>query len=194
MLALWNVDSMHSEYGDVGHDPMAPPVSLGHNTPSAEEVTELYARALVAGATSIGAPTPRGMGRHQRLRGGSRRFPLGLCAQHVLHHRRGRKRHRCLGVAAAAPSSSRAPALLKLSNLPIRRITKDGLYCAPRAPWPQTLPPVRQLLDEGLDFGPATILVGKTVRGSQHSLRPWRWARAVPEGGSTGAKHSTRVA
>ncbi|GAA5229107.1 VOC family protein [Paeniglutamicibacter antarcticus] len=59
MLALWHVESMPGEYGDVGHGPLAPPVSLGHNTSSAKEVGVLYTRALAAGATSIGAPTTR---------------------------------------------------------------------------------------------------------------------------------------
>ncbi|GAB3815479.1 VOC family protein [Tessaracoccus terricola] len=56
MLALWNVASMPSEYGDVGHGPKAPPVSLGHNTTSAEEVRRHYERALAAGATSVSEP------------------------------------------------------------------------------------------------------------------------------------------
>ena len=62
MLALWNVESMPGEYGQVGHGPLAPPLSVGHNTASVEEVNELFARALAAGATSIGAPTLREWG------------------------------------------------------------------------------------------------------------------------------------
>lgn len=62
MLALWNVESMPGEYGDVGHGPLAPPLSLGHNTTSVEEVEDLYARALAAGATSVGAPMLRDWG------------------------------------------------------------------------------------------------------------------------------------
>lgn len=56
MLALWNVEAMPGEYGDVGHGPLAPPLSLGHNVSVAEHVDKLYARALAAGAESIGAP------------------------------------------------------------------------------------------------------------------------------------------
>lgn len=56
LLALWNVASMPSEYGDVGHGPLAPPMSLGHNVTDADQVERLYRRALAAGATSIGAP------------------------------------------------------------------------------------------------------------------------------------------
>lgn len=62
LLALWNVASMPGEYGDVGHGVQAPPMSLGHNTGSVEEVNDLYAKAMAAGATSIGAPTTREWG------------------------------------------------------------------------------------------------------------------------------------
>ncbi len=57
MLALWNVASMPSEYGEVGHGPLAPPISLGHNVPDAETVQQLYDRALAAGAQPINPPT-----------------------------------------------------------------------------------------------------------------------------------------
>lgn len=62
MLALWNVASMPGEYGQVGHGPLAPPLAVGHNTASVEEVAELYARALGAGASSISAPMVREWG------------------------------------------------------------------------------------------------------------------------------------
>lgn len=62
VLALWNVASMPGEYGDVGHGPQAPPMSLGHNTPSAEGVRVLHERALAAGATSISEPQTREWG------------------------------------------------------------------------------------------------------------------------------------
>ncbi|MBV1778377.1 VOC family protein [Paeniglutamicibacter sp. ABSL32-1] len=62
LLALWNVESMPGEYGQVGHGTLAPPLSVGHNTASAEEVSELYAGALAAGATSVSAPTRREWG------------------------------------------------------------------------------------------------------------------------------------
>ncbi len=57
LLALWNVESMPGEYGDVGHGPSAPPMSLGHNVSLAEHVEALYRRALDSGAESIGEPT-----------------------------------------------------------------------------------------------------------------------------------------
>lgn len=62
LLALWNVLSMPGEYGDVGHGAQAPPMSLGHNCDSPEQVEELYAMALAAGARSVSAPTDRDWG------------------------------------------------------------------------------------------------------------------------------------
>lgn len=62
MLALWNVESMPGEYGDVGHGTMAPPMSLGHNVSEAGQVEELYHRTLAAGAASISAPVERDWG------------------------------------------------------------------------------------------------------------------------------------
>lgn len=62
MLSLWNITSMPDEYGDVGHGPQAPPLSLGHNTTSAREVRRLFENAVAAGATVIGEPTQRPWG------------------------------------------------------------------------------------------------------------------------------------
>lgn len=62
LLGLWNVGSMPGEYGDVGHGRQAPPVSLGHNVGTAQEVHSLTERALAAGATLVTAPTTRDWG------------------------------------------------------------------------------------------------------------------------------------
>jgi len=62
LLALWDVTQMPTEYGDVAHGPSAPPMSLGRNASSADEVQALYAAALAAGATSVSAPTEREWG------------------------------------------------------------------------------------------------------------------------------------
>lgn len=62
LLALWNVEQMPTEYGDVGHGPQAAPVSLGHNVDRAERVHELYAAALAAGAGSVTEPQEREWG------------------------------------------------------------------------------------------------------------------------------------
>ncbi|NKX54101.1 VOC family protein [Arthrobacter mobilis] len=55
MLALWNVESMRREYGDVGHHESGPavPVSLGQNVDSPGEVDEAIRQALAAGATLV---------------------------------------------------------------------------------------------------------------------------------------------
>ncbi|MEW1952736.1 VOC family protein [Terrabacter sp. NPDC080008] len=62
LLALWDVARMPGEYGDVAHGPSAPPMSLGHNVDTAEQVQQLYAVALAAGATSVAAPAVREWG------------------------------------------------------------------------------------------------------------------------------------
>lgn len=62
LLALWDVTQMPSEYGDVGHGPSAPPLSLGHNVERPEHVEQLYAAALAAGATSVSVPAVREWG------------------------------------------------------------------------------------------------------------------------------------
>jgi predicted lactoylglutathione lyase len=57
ILALWNVESMRREYGDVGHrrDGPAIPVSLGRNVGSPAEVDEAIGQALAAGAALVAA-------------------------------------------------------------------------------------------------------------------------------------------
>lgn len=62
LLALWDVEQMPREYGDVAHGPSGPPMSLGHNVAAAEDVEQLYAAALAAGATSVTAPAQREWG------------------------------------------------------------------------------------------------------------------------------------
>ncbi len=62
MLALWDVVQMPSEYGEVGHSRLAPPISLGHNVRSDEEVEIYYRRALNAGASSVNEPTKQSWG------------------------------------------------------------------------------------------------------------------------------------
>ncbi|MGB3303041.1 VOC family protein [Gordonia sp. (in: high G+C Gram-positive bacteria)] len=57
MLALWNVVSMPSEYGAVGHGELAPPMSLGHNVADPETVSRMFEEALAAGATAVNPPT-----------------------------------------------------------------------------------------------------------------------------------------
>lgn len=83
---------------------------------------------------------------------------------------------------------------MKASILPIRRITEHPLAPAPRDRWPHTLPPVRQLLEQGLDLGPATVFVGENGSGKSTLVEAIAQCYGLsPEGGSTGAQHSTRV-
>jgi predicted ATPase len=63
----------------------------------------------------------------------------------------------------------------------------------PRDRWPATLPPVAQLLAEGLDLGAMTILVGENGAGKSTIVEGIATAFGLnPEGGSTGAMHRTR--
>ena len=62
MLALWDIEQMPFEYGNVGHGDMAPPISLGHNVHTDSEVDHHYRLALEAGATSISEPTAQPWG------------------------------------------------------------------------------------------------------------------------------------
>ena len=83
---------------------------------------------------------------------------------------------------------------MRISGLPIRRIAEHEHSPAPRNQWPQTLPPVRQLLDQGLDFGAATVFVGENGSGKSTLIEAIALGYGLsPEGGSTGAQHSTRA-
>jgi hypothetical protein len=62
LLALWSIEQMPSEYGDVAHGASAPPMSLGHNVERPDDVHRLHAAALAAGATEVSAPTEREWG------------------------------------------------------------------------------------------------------------------------------------
>ena len=80
------------------------------------------------------------------------------------------------------------------THLPIRRVEEyrdpDPM---PRDEWPATLPPIRQLLDEGLDLDPVTVFVGDNGVGKSTLIEAIALAFGMsPEGGSTGAHPSTR--
>ena len=53
LLALWSIDEMAREAGNVGHTSKAPPFTLGHNVDSAEEVAQVIRQAVAAGGTLI---------------------------------------------------------------------------------------------------------------------------------------------
>ncbi|WP_313816912.1 hypothetical protein [Citricoccus sp.] len=59
-----------------------------------------------------------------------------------------------------------------LSSLPIRRIEEHPLEPMGRDRWPATVAPVRQVLDEGLELGPATVLAALPA-ATLYELGPW---------------------
>ncbi|GAA1492128.1 AAA family ATPase [Curtobacterium herbarum] len=82
----------------------------------------------------------------------------------------------------------------RVRNQPVRRIEEyldpDPM---PRDEWPATLAPVRQLLDDGLELGPVTVLVGENGVGKSTLVEAVALAFGMaPEGGSTGSGHTTR--
>lgn len=81
-----------------------------------------------------------------------------------------------------------------LRPLPVRAVTEDAQHRLDRKTWPATLPAVRQLLDGGLEPGPLTVLVGENGSGKSTIVEAIAMAYGLsPEGGSTGARHSTRA-
>lgn len=80
------------------------------------------------------------------------------------------------------------------SQLPITRVSfNPRAEEFDRSSWPATMPCVRQVLDHGLDLGPLTILVGENGSGKSTLVEAiaQRFGLSA-EGGSTGARHSTR--
>jgi predicted ATPase len=76
---------------------------------------------------------------------------------------------------------------------PVRRVQArdDAEFAA--ASWPVVIPAVRQLLHDGLDLGQVTVLVGENGTGKSTILEAIAEAYGLnPEGGSTGAMHTTR--
>ena len=79
--------------------------------------------------------------------------------------------------------------------LPVRRVTEHALgERLDRSGWPATVPAVRQLLDDRLDLGPATVLVGANGAGKSTLVEAIAEAAGLnPEGGTHHVRHSTRV-
>jgi predicted ATPase len=85
----------------------------------------------------------------------------------------------------------RAVANRRISSLPVRRV--DGIPGKRPEGWPWSMTPVRQLLDDGLDLGPVTVLVGENGSGKSTLVEALAIAYGMSrEGGSTGARHATR--
>lgn len=54
LLCLWSIDDLAADAGeDVGHGHNAPPISLGHNVASADEVYSILDAAVAAGAVLV---------------------------------------------------------------------------------------------------------------------------------------------
>lgn len=87
---------------------------------------------------------------------------------------------------AAAMVSTRA-------ELPVMRITRAPQSELDDSCWPSTLPCVRQVLDDGLQLGPLTVLIGENGSGKSTLVEGIAQAYGLSaEGGSTGARHSSR--
>jgi predicted ATPase len=83
---------------------------------------------------------------------------------------------------------------MPLDRYPIRRLEEDPSNVLDRQKWPAVLPPVAQVLEDGLDLTPATVLVGENGSGKSTIVEAIALAYGLsPEGGSTGARHSTRA-
>lgn len=89
---------------------------------------------------------------------------------------------------------SRVGGLTVDATLPVRRIAKSAHAELDRAAWPATLPCVRQLLDSGLELGALTVFIGENGSGKSTLIEALAQAYGLSsEGGSTGARHSSRV-
>jgi predicted ATPase len=83
---------------------------------------------------------------------------------------------------------------MPLDRYPIRRLEEDPSNVLDRQKWPAVLPPVAQVLEDGLDLTPATVLVGENGSGKSTIVEAIALAYGLsPEGGSTGARHTTRA-
>src|SRR3978361_2152777 len=83
---------------------------------------------------------------------------------------------------------------MEFLRYPIRRVEQHALNPMATDAWPATLPPVRQLLQDGLDLGPATVFVGENGSGKSTLIEAIGLAYGLSaEGGSTGARLSTRA-
>lgn len=82
---------------------------------------------------------------------------------------------------------------MAFEKTPLRRVEEDPQHPLPRNSWPATLAPVAQLLEGGLDLGSATVFVGENGAGKSTLVEAIALAWGLsPEGGSTGARNSSR--
>jgi predicted ATPase len=90
---------------------------------------------------------------------------------------------------SSMPSAEDEP----FTTMPLRRVEERTPRSLDRSAWPATLAPVRQILDEGLDLGRVTVLVGDNGAGKSTLVEAIAIAFGLnAEGGSTGAMNQTR--
>lgn len=83
---------------------------------------------------------------------------------------------------------------MAIERRPVRRVERDPSSDADLGAWPFTLPVVRQVVTDGLDLAPLTVLVGENGSGKSTLVEGIALAYGFsPEGGSTYANHSSRV-
>ena len=81
-----------------------------------------------------------------------------------------------------------------MAPLPVRRVRRSDDATLGPEQWPATLAPVAHVLEHGLDLAQATVVVGENGTGKSTFVEAVATAYGLsPEGGSTGARHSTRV-
>ncbi len=83
---------------------------------------------------------------------------------------------------------------MMFGTTPLNHVGENGFNPPNPDSWPATLPPVQQILREGLDLGRATVFVGENGSGKSTLVEAIAMAYGVnPEGGSTGALHHSRT-
>ena len=76
---------------------------------------------------------------------------------------------------------------------PLRRVGGDPAHPLSADSWPGSIPAVRQVLEDGLELGGLTVLVGENGSGKSTLVEGVAMAFGMSaEGGSTGARHVTR--
>lgn len=81
-----------------------------------------------------------------------------------------------------------------MDDLPVRAVSRAPHDELEPNRWPANLPCVRQVLDSGLELGRLTVLIGENGSGKSTLVEGIAQAYGLsPEGGSTGARHTTRA-
>ena len=79
-------------------------------------------------------------------------------------------------------------------DLPVRRVRADDREPVPAGAWFARVPAVAQVLRDGWELGPATVLVGENGAGKSTLVEALAMAFGMgAEGGSTGARNRTRA-